>query len=365
MPRSRNHYEYAKLRYYPRFDDSISSRLFQPNIQLMEHDYDAKDRTLQMESQELQVQLCVICLDSVSEKAVAKPCGKLDVLSVDYNWRSTRDFQTYQVAQLSSLPDSRHTSNRYLRPDSLPRARRTQVYPEWTSWQRPTVEDLPSRHAAVRRRRKVYRFKLYSLHVGSNRISGYRYDPTPQQFSLDAELVSRARKWIRRELQVFEFLYRDSEDESQTRKPNNAEILLEYIIAILKTVDIKDHEGRAEDMIQEFLGRENTVLFLHELKSWLRSPYESLEEWDRNVQYNDRRASVPRQTQGTSSRVKRRRHLQPDQRRSIFSHTPTVERSLRRPDCYRPSRDSAHRLSRRRTIQPNLTYDRGRKSSQH
>lgn len=71
-----------------------------------------------------------------------------------------------------------------------------------------------------------------------------------------------------------------------TRKANNAEFLLEYIIAILKTVDIKGSGGQAEDMLQEFLGRDNTRLFLHELRAWLRSPYTSLDDWDRNVQYN-------------------------------------------------------------------------------
>ena len=74
------------------------------------------------------------------------------------------------------------------------------------------------------------------------------------------------------------------------RRPNNAEFLLEYIIAILKTVDVKGSGGQAEDMLQEFLGRENTQLFLHELKAWLRSPYISLEDWDRHVQYDEGRA---------------------------------------------------------------------------
>ncbi|KAL9044800.1 MAG: hypothetical protein Q9214_002089 [Letrouitia sp. 1 TL-2023] len=262
----------------------------------MEQDVCTKDRALQTEGQDPLVQLCVICLDPVSEKAVAKPCGKLEVTSVDYSCRSTQDFQIYQVAQLSSLSDSDHISNGYLRPDQPVRARRTQVITDLTSWPeelRPRPEGLQSLRAAVRRRREVYFFKLYSLHVGSNRISGYR-EVTPELFALDEKLVSRARKWIRRELQVFEFLYRDRDDESQTWKPNKAEILLENIIVILKIVDIQGSEGRAEEMIQEFLGKENTPLFLHELKSWLRSPYESLDEWDRHVQYNDRAESVTR-----------------------------------------------------------------------
>ena len=144
-----------------------------------------------------------------------------------------------------------------------------------------------SADAALLRRRHVYRDQLYSLHVGSNRLSRFR-DLTPQLFNRDEELVSRARKWIRRELQVFEFLSSErNEVEGVTRRANNAEFLLEYIVAILKTVDIKGSGGQAEDMLQEFLGRDNTRLFLHELRAWLRSPYISLEDWDRHVQYTE------------------------------------------------------------------------------
>jgi len=115
-------------------------------------------------------------------------------------------------------------------------------------------------------------------------------------FARNPDLVSKARKWIRRELQVFGFLNptpnADNNNDGEggatpTRRANNAEFLLEYIVAILKTVDIKGSGGQAEDMLQEFLGRENTRLFLHELRAWLRSPYLSLEAWDRNVQYSE------------------------------------------------------------------------------
>ena len=83
-------------------------------------------------------------------------------------------------------------------------------------------------------------------------------------------------------------------EESAARRANNAEFLLEYIIAILKTVDIKGNQ--AEDMLQEFLGRDNTRLFLHELKAWLRSPYMTLEDWDRHVQYNKNNHSTIRES---------------------------------------------------------------------
>jgi hypothetical protein len=152
---------------------------------------------------------------------------------------------------------------------------------------------------SLNRRRHVYRHQLYSLRVGSNRLSKYR-ELTPQIFHRDEELVSRARKWIRRELRVFEFLNPDiGEDEHRqtigrageqrvaSRRANNVEFLLEYIIAILRTVDIKGSAGQAEELLQEFIGRANASLFLHELQSWLRSPYTSLADWDRHVQYED------------------------------------------------------------------------------
>ena len=137
---------------------------------------------------------------------------------------------------------------------------------------------------ALLRRKEVYSLRLYSSHVGSNRLSRFR-DITPQLFIQDQELVSRAKKWIRREIQVFRFLKTDVVgDAGFARRANSAEFLLEYIIAILKTVDIKGTQS--EDMLQEFLGRDNTRLFLHELKAWLRSPYTTVEDWDRHVQYN-------------------------------------------------------------------------------
>lgn len=119
------------------------------------------------------------------------------------------------------------------------------------------------------------------------------------------DLQSRARMWIRRELRVFSFLHANEDESaasssaqseqtparaggSRSRLSSNAEFLLTYIISILKTVDIKSSTGHAEDLLQEFLGRENARLFLHELNAWLRSPYTKLEDWDRHVQYAER-----------------------------------------------------------------------------
>ena len=264
---------------------------------------------------------CVICLETVSEQAVATPCnhhafdflclvswlqqrptcplctfqllrnfnryrlitaitGNAQVRSVEYGRRSLNDLKTYYVEPndtsgitVSSIHAS--TASHHFRHRHSSRQHRSQ-----------RIRELPpSPDLALHRRKLVYRDNLYSLHVGSNRLSCFT-DLTPQGFSKDAELISRARKWIRRELQVFDFLNPESgEGEGIRRKANNAEFLLEYIVAILKTVDVKGSGGQAEDMLQDYLGRDNTRLFLHELRAWLRSPFTSLQDWDRNVQY--------------------------------------------------------------------------------
>ncbi|OHF04419.1 hypothetical protein CORC01_00271 [Colletotrichum orchidophilum] len=256
---------------------------------------------------------CVICLEEITEGCEAQPCHhhnfdflclvtwlerqvacplcKTDIKEVRYEFSDDRkQWKTFKAperpdkAGVTANVSSTQQTRRYY---SQAHSRRLRPHAPST-----TRTLTPSQDEAITRRRTVYRNQLYSLHVGSNRISRYR-DLTPQMFASDTELVSHARTFLRRELQVFEFLSPDNDtrpqdtDPIRRRRANNAEFLLEYIIAILKTVDMQGSMGQAEELIQEFLGRENTRLLLHELRAWLRSPYMSLESWDRAVQYPD------------------------------------------------------------------------------
>ncbi|KAG4431834.1 hypothetical protein IFR05_012672 [Cadophora sp. M221] len=255
---------------------------------------------------------CVICLERVSEQAIAQPCQhasfdflcliswlqeqsscplcKADVKTVRYEVTDQETFKTYEVTSTTKTPPSTSNSNATYNASTGRgrfdnRGRRS--YRERREYNRPPTQTADE---ALLRRRHIYQHQLFSLHVGTNRVSRFR-DLTPAIFTTDAELISRARKWIRRELQVFTFLNPDATAAPATgsvrgdRRANNAEFLLEYIVAILKTVDIQGSGGQAEEMLQEFLGRGNTRLFLHELRAWLRSPYTELEAWDRHVQY--------------------------------------------------------------------------------
>ncbi|KAF1837999.1 hypothetical protein BDW02DRAFT_627548 [Decorospora gaudefroyi] len=250
---------------------------------------------------------CVICLSSVTERAITVPCNhytfdfvclvswlherstcplcKTQVTAVQYNWTSPTDFHTYVVPR-TRLP-SDVTASRTDRPASLfapyglPRRPQGPRRPY-----SPPVQDV-----ALRRRRHVYRKKFYSLHIGSNPISGYR-DISPQIFANTPQLQSKARTWIRRELRVFTFLHANpapssSSSDAAATTSSNAEFLLAYIVSILKMVDVKASHGHAENLLTGFLGRDASRLFLHELNAWLTSPYTKLSEWDQNVQYEE------------------------------------------------------------------------------
>lgn len=253
-----------------------------------------KEPLYTLQSLEATQDACVICLCPITERAVASPCNhltfdflclvswlqeqsscplcKVPITSVQYDWRAPDDYKTYRVPEPSKKATSAPP------PDSRPRWQRGRSSGLATRNGRRYRPYAPSTPASVdqalARRRRVYAQKKYSLHVGANRVSQFR-DFTPSKFADSAELQSRARIFVRRELRVFSFL----QDQSRV------EFFLEYVVGILKKLVVKGSNGAAENLVAEFLGRENARLFLHELEAWLRSPYMKLDDWDRHVQY--------------------------------------------------------------------------------
>ncbi|EXJ84906.1 hypothetical protein A1O3_05581 [Capronia epimyces CBS 606.96] len=251
---------------------------------------------------------CVICLDHITEKAIALPCrheqfdfpclgtwlqrqqvcplckGKVQAIRFDVGEKDTGGSKVFYLPP-PEAPVSRRPAAAAVR-QRRPRHHRGYATGGHTALLgRTNVEE--TRDNSLEFRREVYRHKLYSLHVGTNRVSRYR-NLTPESFVKDERLTTRARMWIRRELQVFDFLSSSSPttgSASADRRASNADFLLEYIIAILKSIDLKGSTGQAEELLKDFLGRDNAKLFLHELEAWLRSPYEYLKDWDRAVQY--------------------------------------------------------------------------------
>lgn len=129
---------------------------------------------------------------------------------------------------------------------------------------------------AIEKRRWIYRHHLYAKHVASNSFTRYRPLPTPQQFSSNPDLVSRATVFIRRELRVWDAL--------------DVEFLTTFTISLMKSLDIRSEP--AVKLLAEFLDmdsdglRTNAEQFAHELYSYLRSPYRDLNVYDTVVQYD-------------------------------------------------------------------------------
>ncbi|KAJ9655644.1 hypothetical protein H2198_005542 [Neophaeococcomyces mojaviensis] len=242
--------------------------------------------------------ICVICLDRVPDNAIALPCKHdqfhFSCLATWLQQKRTCPLCKREVRAIQYF-DSRTGPKRTFYLDDEPASsKKPSIRPAVSLRQRPrrprcdgrtreTRDTQPDQ--ALRFRKSVYERKLFSLYVGSNRISRYQ-NLTPAAFGRDEHLVVRAKKWIRRELGVFNFLNSDAPSFARAdRRASNAEFLLDYIVAILKSIDLKGSAGQAEELLKEFLGQENARLFLHELEAWLRSPYEHLNHWDRAVQY--------------------------------------------------------------------------------
>ncbi|KIX92275.1 uncharacterized protein Z520_12021 [Fonsecaea multimorphosa CBS 102226] len=255
---------------------------------------------------------CVICLDNISDKAIALPChhDQFDFSCLG-TWLQRQQVCPLCKGQVTAIrfnlgdPDEQRSQVFYLPPENSQASRSTHGLASAAARQRRSRQGRAYRRGgsynnargahpealkdtALEFRRQVYRQRLYSLHVGTNRISRYR-SLTPSSLAADEQLISRARMWIRRELQVFSFLNPSAPQHSRPgatdRRASNADFLLEYIIGILKSIDLKGSAGQAEELLKDFLGRDNARLFLHELEAWLRSPYEHLKDWDRAVQY--------------------------------------------------------------------------------
>ena len=234
--------------------------------------------------------ICVICLELIKDEVVVVPCKhdqfhftcigtwlqnsnicplcKTEVKAVNY--RESGKLVSYhlpdtqrpaKIVQDQSRHSKRRNANRRCIPEAL--------------------------DETLAFRKDVYRRKSFSLYIGNNRHSGY-CNVTPEKIRGDLRLIQKAQKWIRRELRTFDFIDPASSSfGSVDRRATNAEYLLEYILAIIKTIDMKGSAGQAQLLLKDYLGDGNARLFLHELESWLRSPFDDLKDWDAAVQYHN------------------------------------------------------------------------------
>ena len=244
-------------------------------------------------------QVCSICLEEITDSGTT-PCAHTFDLTCIKRWLAISqacplckckvDVVLYgSTGHLKYYPPKlRHksVSGREFMANS-DRARLRRQEEQQRRFQRRRRRDLLSASVehdlyndiALERRRFVYKHKLKSHHVGNNFFSNFK-PFSLREFQANNErsrhLKSKATMFIRRELHVFESLASD-----------NREFLLQYIIeGILTRLDIQSDS--AHKLVADFLGPVNAEILLHELRTFLRSPFENLRGFDRSgglIQY--------------------------------------------------------------------------------
>ncbi|KZT35966.1 hypothetical protein SISSUDRAFT_1008095 [Sistotremastrum suecicum HHB10207 ss-3] len=116
--------------------------------------------------------------------------------------RGQYDFERHWLAPPSS-PTARpstsnetHADNASVRTGQIgPRRGITRV-----DRRQQVVDEL---ERAIERRRHIYRHGMFVKHIASNRHTQYKPTLTPSRFAASPDLISRATKFIRRELRVW------------------------------------------------------------------------------------------------------------------------------------------------------------------
>ncbi|KAG9125847.1 hypothetical protein FRC07_005970 [Ceratobasidium sp. 392] len=202
---------------------------------------------------------CIICLQSVIDRTVLINCAHDRMcFACIKQWSDIRRLQRILLLRLElhgepGQEEAYTTAAEVIEQDELDRA--------------------------IEKRRWVYRYGLFAKHVASNAHTRFRPNPTPQQISNSPELQSRCQMFVRRELRVW---------------PNmDVEFLTNFVLSLVKAIDIRTEA--AIKLISEFLdlgGRTSPAggsiaeHFVHELYSYLRSPFRDLPAYDAVVQYD-------------------------------------------------------------------------------
>ncbi|KAJ1304217.1 hypothetical protein OPQ81_008616 [Rhizoctonia solani] len=211
--------------------------------------------------------MCFECIKKWTEQSRKCPLCNTPIGShLIHRIRSDFDYQKYFLEPLRSSPPPQHIVAE-ARAGYRARTRR------------PSQVEQDNLERAIEKRRWVYRHDLFAKHIASNPHTRFRPNPTPSQIANSPELQSRCQMFVRRELRVW---------------PNlDVEFLTSFILSLAKSIDIRTES--AVKLISEFLdinarpspsGGTVAEHFVHELYSYLRSPFRDLPAYDAVVQYD-------------------------------------------------------------------------------
>ncbi|GAA5939672.1 uncharacterized protein JCM15063_005251 [Sporobolomyces koalae] len=238
---------------------------------------------------------CAICLAPIENKTVVYPChhGQFcwncirawtdqsrkcplclgPIAHLIHNIRSVKDYSTYHLLPLHTLPAPSSASSTSAIPPASRRGPTPTSLPRHALYGKPPSLDTPTprerlEEIALERRKYIYREGLYAKHVASNRYTGFK-PFGPNIFSNNPDLKARVIGFIRRELQVFPAV--------------DVAFLTTYLISIASQLDLRSPS--ALRLISDFLSDTDAEHLVHEITSYARSPFKSLEAYDRFIQY--------------------------------------------------------------------------------
>ncbi|BGP30621.1 hypothetical protein JCM10296v2_002377 [Rhodotorula toruloides] len=257
-------------------------------------------------------ELCAICLSPIENRTVIFPChhgqfcwqcirawtdqsrkcplclGPIEHLI--HNIRSSKDYQTHYLLPLHAIASTSSAADDLLPPRSTRRPAANPTLPRHALYGRNRYSSAArlnnldettwrerEEERALERRRFIYREGLYAKHVASNRYTGFK-PFTPQTFASNPDLKARVIKFIRRELQVFPAV--------------DVAFLTTYLVSIASQLDLRS--AAAIRLISDFLSEQDAQHLVHEIVTFARSPFTSLEGYDRFVQYGRPTREVPK-----------------------------------------------------------------------
>ncbi|CAD6451477.1 9cd76d5d-f288-4319-8f53-349f9485f88d [Sclerotinia trifoliorum] len=143
----------------------------------------------------------------------------------------------------------------------------------------------------VRRRISVYLTKSFSIPI----ISFIRRRVTPQDIANSSDMEARVRLFAEHEIQIFSAKCVCPACQEPTSSssihmivPSEVEVIRNFvvnkIVDLLKRYDLQDKAVEIEQEAEQYLN-EHARLFLHELRAWIESPFDTLEQWHRNARY--------------------------------------------------------------------------------
>lgn len=234
---------------------------------------------------------CPICLENITDLALTFPCNhaydhncicrwtdistacplcktELEFLVYDIHGKSYKKKSLQRIR--GELDGTRSIGEIRRRRRLLEQERRFRRRSHSTS--RSEESRILERDAeiALERRKYIYENGLTASHVGTNRHSNFRSFTVQEIQDNKRNLKGKAAMFLRRELQVFAFL------------TENHEFTLQYIMdGVLTRLDIQS--SGTHKLVGDLLGDDKARILLHELRTFLRSPFEDLRSFDRSM----------------------------------------------------------------------------------